>query len=158
MKNKQKLMKFEEKNENFAFFENVIFAIFGAAEKWKKSNHQKCKNLIKRPYFFIASCQRRALNTIFGSSEPSRKIFFSRHQDADLSKFSFFAKNKSSPRPDFYLKPMKNLRFSGSEISKNQKHWFFNGFLQKMKILTSQQLDGWKKNFPGLFRWSKRWA
>ena len=88
------MSEFDEiKKKKLHFFENVIFGIFWVAKKSKKSNHQKCKNLIKRPQFFIAAFQRMALNTIFGLPEPSRKIFFSRHQDADLSKFSFFAKN-----------------------------------------------------------------
>tara|TARA_B100000497_G_C7319672_1_gene213531 strand:- start:169 stop:444 length:276 start_codon:yes stop_codon:yes gene_type:complete len=71
------------------FFEDVIFG----SQKMKKSNHQKCKNLIKRCQIFIAAYQRMVLNNIFGPPEPLRKIFFSDHQDADSSKFSFFAKN-----------------------------------------------------------------
>ena len=35
MKNQQKLMKFEEKNEKFAFFGNAIFSIFWIAKKPK---------------------------------------------------------------------------------------------------------------------------
>ena len=42
MKNKQKLMKFEEKNENLAFFENVIFGIFWVA---KNSKNRIIKNV-----------------------------------------------------------------------------------------------------------------
>ena len=87
----------------------------------KKSNHQKCENFIKRPQIFIAACQRRVLNTIFGPSGPSRKIFFSRHQDADLSKFSFFAKNNET---------INVFAFFG--IPKIQKSWFSIGFSIKM--------------------------
>ena len=114
-------MKFEQKKAKFAFFENVIFAIFWASRKWKKSNHQKCENFIKRPYFFIAAYQRRVLNDIFGPPEPLRKFFFSDHQDADSSKFPFFAKHHE-----------KNNVFAILEISQIQKSWFSIGFSIKM--------------------------
>ena len=84
----------------------------------KKWNHQKCENFIKRPYFFIASYQRRALNIIFGSSESSRKFFFSDHREVNLSKFSFFAKNHGKIMFLHFLefRDYKILHF----------HWFFN--------------------------------
>ena len=77
-------MKFEEKIAKFAFFEKLIFRIFWVAKKSKKSNHQKCENLIKRPQIFIAAFKRRALNIIFGPPGPSRKFFFSGHREVNL--------------------------------------------------------------------------
>ena len=99
-----------------------FLGFFGLLENEKKSNHQKCENFIKRPYFFIAAFERRVLNSFFGPSEPSRKFFFSRHQDADSSKFQFFAK-----------KHWKNNVFSFFGIPKIHKLWFSIGFSAKMK-------------------------
>ena len=105
-----------------SIFWKCDFCDFLVSRKWKKSNHQKCENFIKRPYFFIASYQRMAFNNIFGPPEPLRKIFFSDHQDADSSKFPFFAKNHG-----------KINIFVIFEISKIQNVCFFIGFSTKMK-------------------------
>ena len=112
----------KKKWKKMHFFENVIFGIFWVAKKSKKSNHQKCEKFIKQPYFFIAAFERRALNTIFGSSEPPRKIFFSGHREVNLSKFSFFAKNhwKINVFVIFDILDLQNLHF-------------FIGFSIKMK-------------------------
>ena len=40
--------------------------------------------------------------------------------------------------------------FGFLEFQKMKKHYFFNGFLQKMKKNTSQHLDGRKKKFSGV--------
>ena len=37
--------------------------------------------------------------------------------------------------------------FEFPEFQKMQKHYFFHGFLHKMKNFTSSPLDGQKKNF-----------
>ena len=103
-------MKFGKKNCEICIFLEMRFLAFLGSQKIKKSNHQKCKNLIKRCQIFIAAYQRLVLNDIFGPPEPSRKIFFSDHQDADSSKFSFFAKNNG-----------KNNVFAILEIFKIQK-------------------------------------
>ena len=87
------MIKLGEKNCEICIFWKCNFYGFLGSQKIKKSNHQKCKNLIKRCQFFIAACQRIMLNNIFGPPEPSRKIFFSDHREVNLSKFSFFAKN-----------------------------------------------------------------
>ena len=124
MKNNKKwakLMKLGEKYCKIAFFWRCDFWHFFGSQKIKKSNHQKCKNLIKRCQIFIAACQRRVLNSFFGPPEPLRKMFFSCHRDADLSKFSFFAKNNG-----------KIIIFVIFEISKIQNVCFFIGFSTKM--------------------------
>ena len=41
----------------------------------------------------------------------------------------------------------KIMIFEFWKFQELQKHLFFHGFLQKMKILTSQHLDGQKKKF-----------
>ena len=69
-------MKLEEKITKIVFFENAIFGIFWVAKKSKKSNLEKCKNLLKRSQIFIAAYQRRVLNNIFEQPEPSRNLFF----------------------------------------------------------------------------------
>ena len=114
-------MKLGEKNSKSCIFWKCDFYDFWASRKWKKSNHQKCENFIKRPYFFIAAFERRFLNSFFGPPEPSRKIFFSDHREVNLSKFSFFAKNHG-----------KNNVFAILEISKIQKSRFWIGFSIKM--------------------------
>ena len=68
-------MKLGEKYCKIAFFWRCDFWHFFDSQKIKKSNHQKCKNLIKRCQIFIAAFERRVLNSFFGSSEPSRKNF-----------------------------------------------------------------------------------
>ena len=71
------------------------------------------------------------LNNIFGPPEPLRKIVFSDHQDADSSKFPFFAKNHG-----------KNNVFVIFGISELQNLQFFIGFSTKMK---------WDKNWKMKF-------
>ena len=114
-------MKFcRKKLKILHFFEKLIFAVLWASRKWKKSNHQKCENLIKRPYFFIAAFERRVLNTIFGPPEPSRKNFSSGHREVNLPNFSFFAKKHG--------KINAFLIFENSDLQNLQ---FFIGFSKK---------------------------
>ena len=74
-KNEQNWWNWEKNIAKLHFFEDVIFG----SQKIKKSNHQKCEEFIKQCQIFIEAFERRVLNTIFGSSESSRKIFFSDH-------------------------------------------------------------------------------
>ena len=138
-KNKQNWWNWEKNIAKLHFFEDVIFG----SQKIKKSNHQKCKNLIKRCQIFIAAYQRMVLNNIFGPPEPLRKFFFLTIKM--LTRQNFHFSKKQWKIADFVI-----LKFQ-----KMQKCLFFHGFLQKMKILTSSPLDGQKKIFPGWFRWSK---
>ena len=82
-------MKFVEnskKLKNLHFLKIRFFAFFGLQKikKIESSKIEKCKNLMKQCQIFIASYQRRVLNIIFGSSEPSRKIFFSDQREVNL--------------------------------------------------------------------------
>ena len=44
------------------------------------------------------------------------------------------------------------------KFQKLQKHYFFHGFLQKMKILTNSPLDGQKKKFSWMIQMIQKWC
>ena len=115
------MMKFEQKIAKFAFLKKSIFGIFGVAKISKKSNHQKCENLVKRCRIFIASFQRRVLNTIFGPPEPSRKNFFPTIKMLTRQNFHFLQKT---------MEKLMFLQFLKSTKLKN--HDFPLGFSIKM--------------------------
>ena len=79
----------------------------------------------------------------FVVAENAKNIIF----DWFLCKKCFFEKCHSSI---LLKKQCKIMIFEFRKFPKMQKHYFFHCFLQKMKILTSQHLDGQKKKNSGM--------
>ena len=91
MKNKQKLMKLEEKIEKIAFFEKSIFRIFGLLEneKMKSSKMWKFHQTI---IFFYRGIRKKGLKLIFWTIWTIPEIFFFWPSRRELVKIFIFCK------------------------------------------------------------------